>query len=228
MRGAGYAVAAVDRVAAPAAHEYAAFHVVDVTDPAAVDAVVDAVEFALGPVEVLVNAAGVLVAAPALSTAMSDWSSAWAANATGVFVMSCAVARRMQARRRGSIVTVGSNAAAVPRVGMAAYGASKAAATAFTRTLGLELAEYGIRCNVVSPGSTDSPMLRSLAPDSDPGDLAAALIAGEASTFKLGIPLGRIADPADIAVAVQFLASDAARHITMHDLRVDGGATLDA
>jgi hypothetical protein len=76
--------------------------------------------------------------------------------------MSQAAVRRMVPRRRGVIVTVASNAAHTPRTGMAAYAASKAAASMFTKSLGLEVARYGIRCNVVAPGSTDTPLLRRL------------------------------------------------------------------
>src|SRR5690606_37889846 len=130
----------------------------------------------------------------------------------------------------GSIVVVSSNAAATPRVGMAAYCASKAAATAFTRALALQVAPHGVRVNLVSPGSTDTAMLRGLYTDADhPLDDAAraALLDGDAHVYRLGIPLRRIASADDIAAAVRFLASADARHITMHDLRVDGGATLD-
>jgi 2,3-dihydro-2,3-dihydroxybenzoate dehydrogenase len=131
----------------------------------------------------------------------------------------------MITRRRGAIVTVTSNAAGVPRAGMAAYAASKAAAAHFTRCLGLELAAHGIRCNVVAPGSTDTPMQRSLW-NEETRD--APVIAGDPATYRTGIPLGRIATPEDIADAVLFLASERARHITLHDLYVDGGATLRA
>jgi 2,3-dihydro-2,3-dihydroxybenzoate dehydrogenase len=131
----------------------------------------------------------------------------------------------MRERRRGVIVTIASNAARVPRMDMAAYGASKAAAASYTKTLGLEMAQYGIRCNVISPGSTDTGMLHSLweGPAS-----RAATISGSLESYKLGIPLARIAEPEDIADAVLFLASDEARHITMQDLCVDGGAILGA
>jgi 2,3-dihydro-2,3-dihydroxybenzoate dehydrogenase len=106
---------------------------------------------------------------------------------------------------------------------MGAYSASKAAAIAFTKTLALELAKYSIRCNVVSPGSTDTAMLRTLAGSADP---AVGAIAGDAANFRVGIPLGKIARPSDVADSVLFLLSDNANHITMQELFVDGGAAL--
>ncbi|CCH30011.1 2,3-dihydro-2,3-dihydroxybenzoate dehydrogenase [Actinosynnema sp. NPDC047251] len=202
-----------------------ATHQVDVSDVDGVDEVVDQVERTLGPISVLVNVAGVLRPGRVLETTDEDWRRTFAVNTDGVFHVSRAVARRMVPRREGAIVTVGSNASGVPRTDMAAYAASKAATTMFTRCLGLELAEHGIRCNVVSPGSTDTAMQRSLWTDDDS---PSRVIAGDPATYRVGIPLGRIADPADIADAVLFLVSGQARHITMQNLYVDGGATLRA
>ncbi|MEV6342402.1 2,3-dihydro-2,3-dihydroxybenzoate dehydrogenase [Actinoplanes sp. NPDC051851] len=201
----------------PLVEAYAA----DVTDPARVQAVVDAVD---GPIDLLVNVAGVLHLGDVVDLSDEDWAHTFAVNTTGVFHFSRAVARRMIPRRRGAIVTVSSNAGGVPRSGMAAYAASKAATTMFTKCLGLELAPHGIRCNIVAPGSTDTPMQRELWD----GDDSSAVLAGNPAAFRVGIPLGRIATPDDVANAVLFLASDRARHITMHDLYVDGGATLRA
>ncbi len=197
----------------------------DVTDPAAVEAAVDAVEAELGPVDICVSVAGVLRPAAVVDCTDADWAATFAVNTTGVFHVCRAVARRMVPRRRGVIVTVGSNAAGVPRMRMAAYAASKAAATMFTKCLGLELAGHGIRCNVVSPGSTDTDMQRALYRD---GYGPAEVVAGDPASYRTGIPLQRIAEPADVADAVVFLASDRARHVTLHDLYVDGGATLRA
>ena len=195
----------------------------DVSDPADVETMVDAVEQQLGPLDFLVNTAGVLRLGSARTLSVDDWSTTFMVNAQGVFLVSRAVANRMVPRRSGAIVTVASNAAGTPRIGMAAYSASKAAATMFTKCLGLELAEYGIRCNVVAPGSTDTAMLWSMWQD-DSG--AQATIEGRLDQYKLGIPLGKLATPDDIAGAVEFLLSDRAGHITMHELTVDGGATL--
>jgi 2,3-dihydro-2,3-dihydroxybenzoate dehydrogenase len=195
----------------------------DVSDSGSVERAVEAVERELGPIDILVNVAGVLRTGLAVSLSDEDWATTFAVNTHGVFHVSRAVARRMVPRRSGVIVTVGSNAAGVPRMQMAAYAASKAAATMFTKCLGLELAQHNIRCNVVSPGSTDTPMQRAMWADEHG---AQAVIAGSPESFRLGIPLRRLATPADVAEAVSFLVSDRARHITLHDLCVDGGATL--
>ncbi|MGB5806964.1 SDR family oxidoreductase, partial [Castellaniella sp.] len=117
-----------------------------------------------------------------------------------------------------------SNAATTPRPGMAAYAASKAAATQLTRCLGLELAPHRIRVNIVSPGSTDTAMQQAMWSQGSSRD---TVIAGDPARWRLGIPLAKIATPDEIAQAVLFLLSDQASHITLHDLRVDGGATLD-
>ncbi|GAA1920412.1 2,3-dihydro-2,3-dihydroxybenzoate dehydrogenase [Streptantibioticus ferralitis] len=197
----------------------------DVTDSADVDAMVDAVETRLGPLEYLVNAAGVLRLGEVRDFSDEDWSTTFGVNVNGVFHLSRAVVNRMAPRMRGAIVTVASNAAGTPRTEMAAYAASKAAASMFTKSLGLEVAKYGIRCNVVAPGSTDTPMLSSMWHDeSGP----AGTIEGRPDAFRVGIPLGRLARPSNIADAVVFLLSDRAAHITLHVLTVDGGAGLGA
>jgi len=216
----GAAVAAVDRRAPDATSPY----VTDVRDTRAVDDLVAAVERELGPVAVLVNVAGVMRAGPVVSLTDDDWATVVDVNATGVFRMCRAVAPGMVARRRGCIVTVSSNAAVVARAHLAAYAAAKAAASHFTRCLGLELAAHGVRCNVVSPGSTDTAMLRA-AYGLDGVD---TVIGGSLPLYRNPIPLRRVAQPEDIAAAVAFLACDDARHITMQDLVVDGGAALGA
>ncbi|MGI8459176.1 MAG: 2,3-dihydro-2,3-dihydroxybenzoate dehydrogenase [Propionibacteriaceae bacterium] len=229
----GHRVAAVDR-AAPANDQglnpgppptRVVRYTADVTSALEVSALTARVERELGPVELLVNAAGVLLPGDALTGPVEAWTEQLAVNAGGVFLVCRSVVAGMVARGQGSVVTIASNAAHVPRVGMAAYAASKAAAVAYTRCLGLEVAGYGVRCNVVSPGSTDTAMLRSLWHSE--GDRAVTLT-GDLSTYRLGIPLGRVAEPADVAAAVVFLLSDAARQITLHELTVDGGAGLGA
>ncbi|MEV6770302.1 SDR family oxidoreductase [Nocardia sp. NPDC051030] len=183
-----------------------------------------------GPADIVVHAAGVVSSATALDVTPEEWERCVAINAGGAMYVAQRAARDMVAAGRGSIVVVSSNAASTPRVGMAAYCAAKAAATAYTRALALQVAPHGVRVNLVSPGSTDTTMLRGMFNEGDQAlDEAAhtGLLDGDPQAYRLGIPLRRIATPADIAAAVRFLVSDDARHITMHDLRVDGGATLD-
>lgn len=176
-----------------------------------------------GRVDVLINAAGVLRLGLTEELSLDDWDQCLRVNASGPFYLLRALIPQFKARRGGAIVSVSSNAAHVPRMQMAAYGASKAALSSLTRSAGLELASYGVRCNLVSPGSTDTPMLRGMWQSADG---AAQTIAGQPAQFKLGIPLGKLASPAEIADSVLFLASDLASHITLQDIVVDGGATL--
>lgn len=197
----------------------------DVTDSTAVDALVAEVENQWGAIDYGAHVAGILSTTTVLETSDAEWRRVFDVNTHGVFHVGRALARHMQPRGRGSIVTIGSNAAGIPRHAMAAYAASKAAATMFTRCLGLELAPHGIRCNIIAPGSTLTPMQTGMWAD-DKG--AARVIAGQPETFKAGIPLGKLATPEDIADAVIFLLSDRAGHITMADLYVDGGATMRA
>ncbi|MCI1774277.1 MAG: 2,3-dihydro-2,3-dihydroxybenzoate dehydrogenase [Paenibacillus lautus] len=202
---------------------HAAAYKTDVSRSAEVEAMVERVEDELGPIEILVNVAGVLRVGGVESLTDEDWQAHFNVNTHGVFYTSRSVVRRMASRHSGAIVTVGSNASKVPRSQMSAYAASKAASTMFTKCLGLEYARHQIRCNVVSPGSTDTEMQRLLWKE-DHG--ARSIIEGTPDSFRLGIPLGKIALPSDIADAVVFLVSDRAGHMTMQDVCVDGGATL--
>ncbi|MEU4321847.1 SDR family oxidoreductase [Nocardia fluminea] len=200
----------------------------DVSDGADVAAAFDRLAADYGTPDVVVHAAGLMVGGSALELDPQDWARCLTVNATGTMLVAQRAAADMVRAGRGAIVVVSSNAAATPRVGMAAYGAAKAAATSFTRALALQVAPLGVRVNLVSPGSTDTAMLRNMFGGAALDDTAEnALLDGDPSAYRLGIPLRRIATPADIAGAVHFLASEDARHITMHDLRVDGGATLD-
>lgn len=175
-----------------------------------------------GPLDGLVSAAGLLEPGSLADTTDAAWQRHIAVNTTGVLHLLQDGAALL--RDGSAIVVVSSNAARVPRLGMLAYAASKAAASALTRCAGLELAARGIRCNVVEPGSTDTAMLRELW--SDPAIGPARTIGGDPEAFRLGIPLGRIGAPEDVAGVVCFLLSDAARQVTLQQVFVDGGASL--
>lgn len=196
---------------------------VNVASPSQVDAALDAAEKRHGPIHALVHAAGTFLVDDPVAVNIATLEELLYTNVVGTAAVCAAVGRRMRHHRASNpaIVAVTSNAAHTPRIRMASYAASKAAAASYVRSLALALARDGIRCNAVSPGSTLTPMLGA-EPDTD------TLIRGVADDFRLGIPLGRIAEPADVAAACLWLLSPAARHITGHDLRIDGGATLDA
>lgn len=216
---------ATQRARLDPAGERLRLEIVDVAEAQAVEAAVARVEATWGAIGLGVSVAGVLAIGPVTETDDATWDRVLRINASGVFHLLRALARRMVPRRAGSLVTVSSNAAGVPRHGMAAYAASKAAATMFTRCLGLELAAHGIRCNIVAPGSTRTPMQEAMWA-SGPG--REAVIRGAPELYRTGIPLAKIAEPREVAEAVLFLLSDRASHITMTDIYVDGGATLRA
>ncbi|MDN6325813.1 MAG: SDR family oxidoreductase [Corynebacterium sp.] len=190
----------------------------DVSDSDQVATIVEDVWSSVGPVDALVNGAGVIAGGPGEETSDEDWDRQFAVNAFGVFALCRTLGPRMAERGGGSIVTIGSNAGSVPRSRMVAYAASKAAASSVTRSFGLELGPRGVRCNVVCPGTTRTSMIDGLGSEE-------SLVAGQPELFKSGIPLGRIADPSDIASVVVFLTGDGSRHMTLQEVVVDGGAS---
>ena len=200
-------------------------YVVDVTDSAAIDRAVAETEAALGPIGGLVNVAGIQRLGPLTEFSESDFELTFAVNVRGVFLSTQAVIRRMTERRNGSVVTVSSNAALVPRVKQGAYCASKAAVSHLMKVFALELGPLGIRCNCVNPGATETEMIRKMVATMGMEEL---LLRGSLESFRVGTPLGKNAQVEDVANAVLFLLSDHAGHITMHDLVVDGGSSLGA
>ncbi len=202
-----------------------ATEVMDVADAAQVAQVCQRVLQKTPRLDVLVNAAGILRMGATDALNVDDWQQTFAVNVGGAFNLFSQTMAQFRRQQGGAIVTVASDAAHTPRIGMGAYGASKAALKSLALTVGLELAGCGVRCNVVSPGSTDTDMQRTLWVSEDAEQQR---IRGFGEQFKLGIPLGKIARPQEIANTILFLASDLASHITLQDIVVDGGSTLGA
>lgn len=176
-----------------------------------------------GAIDGLVNAAGVLEPGRLLDTPRDGLRRVVGTNFLATLELTLPVARQMADQRRGSIVTIGSNSGSTPRVGLGSYPASKAAVIHAMKCLGLELADYGVRCNIVSPGSTNTEMQRQTQAATSGLD---GILNGDPRTWRLGIPLRRMAEVGDVADLVLFLLSDRARHITMENIVIDGGATL--
>ncbi|EDR5087019.1 2,3-dihydro-2,3-dihydroxybenzoate dehydrogenase [Salmonella enterica subsp. enterica] len=202
-----------------------ATEVMDVADAVQVAQVCQRVLQKTPRLDVLVNAAGILRMGATDALSVDNWQQTFAVNVGGAFNLFSQTMAQFRRQQGGAIVTVASDAAHTPRIGMSAYGASKAALKSLALTVGLELAGCGVRCNVVSPGSTDTDMQRTLWVSEDAEQQR---IRGFGEQFKLGIPLGKIARPQEIANTILFLASDLASHITLQDIVVDGGSTLGA
>lgn len=188
----------------------------DLTKPEQIPALVEAVAGHFGAINILVNNAGTSWGAPAEEYPLEAWNKVMTLNATGVFMLSQAVANRcFIPQRSGNIIVVASVAAL--RVGMqmkaAAYYTSKAAALHLTRVLAAEWGSFGIRVNAICPGFFPSKMSSGL------------LEKIEASVIRQ-TPLGRLGGDTDLMGAVVYLASDASRHVTGQYIAVDGGASL--
>jgi 2,3-dihydro-2,3-dihydroxybenzoate dehydrogenase len=191
----------------------------DLTDPASLQALVQASADA----DRVAITAGVFAAAPSLEASVEDFTRILGVNLVGCFHAAQLYAREMTDRGTGSIVAMASIAARMPRMRQAAYSASKAGLRQALRVLAMEVAGDGVRINTVSPGPTDTPMMRELASDHHSvNDLAQ----GSALALRPRIPIGRVATTEDVAAATHFLLSPASAHIVMHDLVVDGGELL--
>jgi 2,3-dihydro-2,3-dihydroxybenzoate dehydrogenase len=194
---------------------------VDVADDASIAALVAASPEA----ERVAVVAGIFAASPAAETTREEFDRLLAVNLVGDFLVAQAYAREMVPRGRGAIVGVTSIASRIPRMRQAAYAASKAGLRQALRVLAMETVPQGVRINTVSPGPTDTPMMRSLAADHATVD---DLATGSPEAFRPRVPDGRVARPEQVAAAVAFLLSPDAEHIAFHDLYVDGGESLGA
>lgn len=179
--------------------------------------------WAAHPITGLVNAAGILEMGSLLESTEAQWQHNLAVNFMGPALLSQWVAKQMIPHKTGAIVSISSNAALIPRMNIGLYATTKATVSHYFKNLALELAPHGIRCNLVLPGSTLTQMQKKLWTDDQPPK---GVIEGNLEQYRSGIPLGKMAEPEDVANAILFLLSDQAQQITMHELVVDGGATL--
>ncbi len=219
---AGASVVIVDRnaeLAAQLAAELAAEPplVGDVSDPDFCRQAVATTLQCYGRLDALVNAAGIIVRADALGTSDEQWQRVMNVNVNGVFFMSRAAVAAMQAQGSGSIVNFGSIWGEVGASGVTAYCASKGAVHQITRAMALDHVKDGIRINAVCPGEVNTPMIKS----ERSGPVTAEMMQALADS----VPMGRLAEPVEIARVVLFLSSDAASYMTGAMVNVDAGFT---
>jgi len=186
----------------------------DVTDLRSIDALVPAVVSQLGRLDVLVNNAGLNIQRHALDVSEDDWDRVLDVNLKGLFFCSQAAGRHMVKSGGGRIVNIASQMGLVGYWRRAAYCSSKAGVVNLTRVLAIEWAQHNIRVNAIAPTFVLTPLTEPMFEDAE---------------FKADvlsrIPLGRLADPDDVANAAVYLASPAAKMITGQTLAVDGGWT---
>jgi NAD(P)-dependent dehydrogenase (short-subunit alcohol dehydrogenase family) len=208
--------ALVDKLPGPGQHSA---HALDVTDSASVLAAVNSVVARHGSIHGAAITAGIYAGATFLQTTLQSWERVFAVNTTGTFLVAQAVAKQMISRGEGGrIVAVASIGGRAARLMGAAYGASKAAVIQLVRYMALDLAPHRINVNVLCPGSTATSMMGAI-------DHQAA-VQGDLNLWRLGIPLGHMAEARDQAASIGFLFSDDARHMTGQVMTVDGGQTF--
>jgi 3-oxoacyl-[acyl-carrier protein] reductase len=185
----------------------------DLSDASAADALIETVEQATGPLHILVNNAGMTRDMLALRMSDQDWDAVLDVDLSAPFRLTRAVLRGMLRRRAGRIINISSIVGATGNAGQANYAAAKAGLVGMTKALAQEVASRGVTINVVAPGFVVTAMTNAL---------------GEAQRTKLSeaIPLRRLGQPADIAAAVTYLASDEAGWVTGATLHVNGGMAM--
>jgi 2-deoxy-D-gluconate 3-dehydrogenase len=225
LAAAGAAVAVVDRDALAARQALAKIDAIsgpgglafgtDVAKESEIEATTAAILKALGRIDILVNSAGTAIRRPSVEVSVEDWDKVMTVNTTGTFLFSRAVARDMIARGEGGAIVQISSIMGFSGGGLypnISYQTSKGAVVNMTRALAVEWAPHRIRVNAVAPTYVKTPFIAGLMAQPD---LVKRI---EAMT-----PLARLAEPAEIASAVLYLASPAAAMVTGHTLAVDGG-----
>lgn len=186
---------------------------VNTSEEASVDAAQKQVVAAFGDSEVLVNDAGIVgVGGEILNLSLEAWNATLAVNLSGYFLCSRAFGNPMKAQKRGALVHVASVTASSPMPFGGSYSVSKAGVAMMSRLLAVELAAHGVRSNCVHPGLVQTPMTQISYDDPE------VVIARN----KI-VPMGRVAQPTDMAQAALFLASPRAEYVTGSELIVDGG-----
>lgn len=186
----------------------------DVTQSGFCNKVIDDTVQRFGQLDVLVNAAGIIVRASGENTTDEAWNRIMAVNVSGTFFMCRAAIRAMKPKGKGAIINFGSIWGDLGAAGVAAYCASKGAVHNLTRALALDHARDGIRINAVCPGEVNTPMIQS--------ERAEPVTPEFMQRLADTVPVGRLADPAEIAQMVLFLASDNASYMTGSLVLVDG------
>ncbi|SDG19303.1 SDR family oxidoreductase [Klenkia brasiliensis] len=215
---AGAHVAVLDRDAAQLASSWSdagdrvSTHAVDVSDAEAVAAVVDEVVRWSGSVDVAVNNAGITRDTVVWKMTPADWQAVLDVHLGGTFAVTRAVVPHMRGAGRGRVVNVTSYTGMHGNVGQANYAAAKGGIIAFTKTVAKEVARFGITVNAISPNAATA--------------MVAAVPADKLAAMTASVPLGRFAEPEEMAAAVAFLASAEAGYITGVVLPVDGGIAM--
>lgn len=187
--------------------------VLDVTDPAIIEAAVNFVQEHAGRPTVLVNNAGITKDQLLLRQRDEEWQAVIDANLTGVMRVTRAVVKGMLKARFGRLIHISSVVAATGNPGQTNYAAAKAGLEGFSRSLALEIASRNITSNVVAPGFIETDMTASLSDE-------------QKDRLMAGIPANRLGQPADVAACVSFLASKDAGYVTGQTLHVNGGMYL--
>ena len=182
----------------------------DVTDPTACDNAINDIENRVGPITVIVNAAGITRDAKLANLEPEQWNAVLRTNLDGVYNVTRPAIAPMTARKYGRIINISSVNGQRGQIGQTNYSAAKAGMTGFTKALAREVARDGITVNSVSPGYVQSPMIQAV-----PEPVREKIVKQ--------IPVGRFAEPVEIARAVSFLASKDSSYITGTDLSVNGG-----
>ena len=185
----------------------------DVSDRSQVEALFKAVEAGMGPVEILVNNAGITRDNLLMRMKSEDWDAVLAANLNSAFYCTQSAIRGMAKARWGRVVSIASVVGLVGNAGQANYSASKAGLIGFSRSVAREYAARGVTVNVVAPGFIGTDMTGVLK------EQVREAILGQ-------IPLGRMGSPEDVARAVAFFASEESSYVTGQVLAVDGGMTM--